>query len=370
VATDATPPEIRQLFGYRRTLAIGAAFGVITVRGGRSAGQVEVATFRRDASYSDGRHPDSVSYSTAEEDASRRDFTINGLFFDPLSDEVIDYVGGQEDLNSRLVRAIGDPVERFSEDKLRLVRAVRFAATFGFAIEEETRRAIGRMADQVTVVSAERIAAELRRLLTHHQRVRGVRLLIETGLAGAILPEIVARAESEQVQMERNLTVLGALDEPGFPLAMAVLLRERVGTAGALEVGRRWRLSNDEMNRICWLVDHHKALFDARRKPWSAIQKLVVADGAEDLVKLTEAAARAGEAVPGDSDWCRSLVAKPREQLDPPPLITGHELILHGLKPGPQFGPILEKVRDAQLDGEVETQAEAMSLVDRLLGKG
>jgi tRNA nucleotidyltransferase/poly(A) polymerase len=369
VATDATPPEIRELFGHRRTLAIGAAFGVITVLGGRSAGQVEVATFRRDASYSDGRHPDSVSYSTAEEDASRRDFTINGLFFDPLSDQVIDFVGGRDDLDARLIRAIGDPFERFTEDKLRLVRAVRFAVTFNFAIEAETGQAIGQMADQITVVSAERIAAELRRLLVHANRVRGVRLLIETGLAGAILPEIVAHAESDQAQMDRNLGLLGALREPGFPLAMAALLRERVDAAGALAVGQRWRLSNDESDRICWLVDHHDALFGARSKPWSAVQRLVIADGAADLVKLTEAAAQVGEADPGDSAWCCSLLAKTREELDPPPLITGRDLIRHGLNPGPRFAPILQKVRDAQLDGEVGTQAEAMLLVERLLGE-
>jgi tRNA nucleotidyltransferase/poly(A) polymerase len=148
VATNATPPQIRELFGRRRTLAIGAAFGVITVIGPKSAGMIEVATFREDAAYSDGRHPDHVTFSSAREDAARRDFTINGLFYDPLDDRVIDFVGGQEDLALRRIRAIGNPRERIAEDKLRLLRAVRFSATFDFALEEGTRAAIREMADQ------------------------------------------------------------------------------------------------------------------------------------------------------------------------------------------------------------------------------
>ena len=162
VATSATPQEVRLCFGYRRTLAIGAAFGVITVVGRREQGQIEVATFRCDAAYSDGRHPDHVSFSTAREDALRRDFTINGLFFDPIAQKIIDYVDGRQDLEAGIVRAIGDPYQRFAEDKLRMLRAVRFAATFGFAIEADTLAAVQREAGQIRVVSAERIAAELR----------------------------------------------------------------------------------------------------------------------------------------------------------------------------------------------------------------
>src|SRR3954447_24762852 len=162
VATSATPEQIRDLFGHRRTLPIGAAFGVITVLGPRTAGQIEGATFRTDAAYSDGRHPDSVTFSTAEHDAQRRDFTINGLFYDPVAEKVVDYVGGQEDLKARILRAIGNPRLRLSEDKLRMLRAVRFAAAFNFQIDPGTLLAIQEMAPQIGTVSGERIGAEIR----------------------------------------------------------------------------------------------------------------------------------------------------------------------------------------------------------------
>src|SRR5437762_5960893 len=167
VATDAVPDRVRDVFGRRRTLAIGASFGVITVLGPEGAGQIDVATFRRDADYSDGRHPDAVTFSDAEHDAQRRDFTINGLFYDPLAEQVIDYVAGQDDLQRRVIRAIGEPLRRIAEDKLRMLRAVRFAARFDFALDEATRAAIVQQAHELIIVSAERVAAELRMNLTH-----------------------------------------------------------------------------------------------------------------------------------------------------------------------------------------------------------
>ena len=190
VATNAMPDQVRTLFGRRRTLAIGAAFGVIAVIGPKAAGMVEVTTFRRDAAYSDGRHPDSVAFSTAEEDASRRDFTINGLFYDPIDQRVIDYVGGQQDLAAKHLRAIGNARERFAEDKLRMLRAVRFAATFALTLDDETRAAIVEMAAEIHVVSPERIAMEMRRLLADSSRAIGVWLMLETKLAEQLLPEI------------------------------------------------------------------------------------------------------------------------------------------------------------------------------------
>src|SRR3954462_13574945 len=170
VATSATPEQIRDLFGHRRTLPIGAAFGVITVLGPRTAGQIEVATFRTDAAYSDGRHPDSVSFTTAEHDAQRRDFTINGLFYDPIANQVVDYVGGQQDLQQRTIRAIGEPRSRIGEDKLRMLRAVRFAATFNFEIDPPTFVAIQQLAAEINTVSAERIGMEIRRMLLDSNR--------------------------------------------------------------------------------------------------------------------------------------------------------------------------------------------------------
>jgi len=188
VATDAEPEAVSALFP--RTVKVGAQFGVVVVMSGEC--QTEVATFRSDAGYSDGRHPDAVRFSSPEEDAQRRDFTINGLFFDPLKDEVIDYIGGREDLKGHIIRAIGEPRVRFEEDQLRLMRAVRFSARLGFEIEAATREAIVEMAERIHSVSAERIRDELQRMLCHKSRVRALELLDETGLLGQILPEVIA----------------------------------------------------------------------------------------------------------------------------------------------------------------------------------
>ena len=228
VATNATPPQIRELFGQRRTLAIGAAFGVITVLGPESAGMIEVATFRKDAAYSDGRHPDHVTFSSAQEDAARRDFTINGLFYDPLEEQVIDYVGGQEDLALRRIRAIGEPRERIAEDKLRMLRAVRFSATFDFALEEETQAAIREMADQIDVVSPERIAMEMRRMLVDPSRVAAIRLLLATNLAQVVLPEIVPQNEEQIQRIGAGLRRFSTIERPDFPLVPGGLVTYRV----------------------------------------------------------------------------------------------------------------------------------------------
>ncbi len=358
VATDATPERIRGLFGRRRTLAIGAAFGVISVRGPRAAGMVEVTTFRRDAGYSDGRHPDSVAFSTAEEDASRRDFTINGLFYDPIEQRVIDFVGGQKDLAGKIVRAIGAARDRFAEDKLRMLRAVRFAATLGFALDADARRAIAEMAAEIHVVSPERIAVEMQRMLTDPSRATGVRMLLETGLAAEVSPEIDrSRFRSEMLE---SLQRLGA--ECGFPLALAAVLGPYVDAAGAAAVCRRWRLSNQQRERVCWLVEHRTALEDAPAMRWSALQPLLVAEGIDDLLTLMEAASpTAGGAVA----YCRGLLAQPREALDPPPLLTGDDLLAHGLPSGPRYRSLLQRIRAAQLDGEIRTKEEALAMVEK-----
>jgi len=364
VACNATPDQIRRLFGYRRTLAVGAAFGVISVLGPKEAGTIEVATFRRDTTYSDGRHPDEVVFSTAREDALRRDFTINGLFYDPLDDRVIDFVEGQADLRRRVIRAIGDPHQRFEEDKLRMLRAVRFAATFAFQLDPATAEAIRRMARRITVVSPERIAMEMRRLLVLERRVTSVRLLIETGLAEPVLPEIVARDRDAEKQLAENLGVLGRLRSPGFALALGALICGLVGPEGAKQIGVRWRLSNKEVERMAWLLAHRHALDQAGQLPWSRVQPILVAEGIEDLIALNQASAAPGPEV---AAWCAEKRRLPPEVLDPAPLLKGHHLIDHGLEPGPEFSRLLARVREAQLDGEVHTSEEALALVDRLL---
>ncbi len=369
VATEARPGQVRKLFGHRRTLAIGASFGVITVLGPKGAGQIEVATFREDAEYSDGRHPDGVRYSTAEEDASRRDFTINGLFYDPIEQRVIDYVGGREDLRLGRIRAIGNPVERFTEDKLRMLRALRFTVTFDFQLEPQTFEAIRQMADQIQVVSPERISAEMRQVLTDSRRAAGVRLLIDSGLGAAILPEVSEAAPPDAEQRERTLRVLGQLDSPGFPLAFAVVLWPSISAERAKEIGLRWRLTNKEIDRIAWLLEHHDALDGAQHRPWSSVQRTLVAEGAGDLLNWMQAERTVDGTDAADVGWCREQLARSREEIDPVPLLTGADLIKHGVPRGPIYRELLDRVRDAQLDAQIHTTADALQLADRIIAE-
>lgn len=358
VATAARPEQIREVFGKRRTLPIGAAFGVITVLGPKGAGQIDVATFREDLGYSDGRRPDEVRYSSPQADALRRDITINGMFYDPQAQQVIDFVGGQEDLNRRVVRAIGDARARFTEDKLRMLRAVRFATTFDFVLEEQTVAAIREMAAGVTMVSAERIAAEMRLMLEGPARARAVELLQEVRLLEHILPEVAA-TES----LQPRLQLLQALDRPSFPQSLAVLLGWPIDQSLIAPVAQRWRLSNKESSRAAWLLAHGKALDDAAGQPWSRLQPVLAHDVAVELVPLYQAAARLGRAAQTDIDFCRQKLALPAEQLNPPPLVTGDDLLAMGVPKGKLYSVLLSTARAAQLDGVVKTANEAREFI-------
>ena len=375
VATNATPEQIRDLFGRRRTLPIGAAFGVVSVLGPRAAGQIDVATFRSDDAYSDGRHPDSVTFTDAQHDALRRDFTINGLFFDPIANQVIDYVGGQDDIKRRIIRAIGDPRSRLREDKLRMLRAVRFAAAFEFTIEPDTLRAIQEMAGHINTVSAERIGMEIRRMLTHPNRAVALRLLRESNLLRHVLPEVAALPSEA---FDDTAHTLAVLRDPTLSLALAALLsREQGAGSGEPEIvlptphsplpttiGRRLRYTNKEIERTAWLLANVQNIADAPQLPWPRLQRLLTHDGAPELVALCEA-------INGPADpalaFCRERLTWPPERLNPPPLVDGSDLIAHGLKPGKQFSALLEQIRDAQLNGEVHTRDEALAFIDRLL---
>jgi poly(A) polymerase len=370
VATTARPDEVREIFGARRTIAIGAAFGVISVIGPKPAGQIEVATFREDLGYTDNRRPDAVQFTTPEADARRRDFTINGLFYDPLEDRVIDFVGGQEDLAAGIVRAIGDPAARFAEDKLRLLRAARFAATFGFQLESNTRQAIERAAADVVLVSAERIAAEMRLMLVHPSRVRGAILLGELTLLDAVLPEIAAAAARSPDDWNETLGVLGNLQDPSFPLALAALLHRFVSHDEAYAICRRWKLSNADCRETRWLVARQSALVDSAHAAWPRLQRILVSPGIDDLLALHEAIAKASGRGSEDIEHCRTLLALPRAEIDPPPLVTGDDLIAHGITRGKHYQALLEAVRDAQLNKTIATKHEALVLVDALLSAG
>ncbi len=380
VATNATPEQIRNCFGRRRTLAIGAAFGVVTVLGGRGLTPVEVATFRRDASYSDGRHPDHVTFSTAEEDAQRRDFTINGLFYDPLEQSLVDYVGGQEDLERGIVRAIRDPLERFDEDKLRLMRAVRFTATLQFQMDPATFEAVKQKAAEITIVSAERIAAEMRRMLQHPQRTRAIRLLRESGLLSVLLPEMRILWQEAGTRFpthptahdpwDTTLVVLSALEDSTFRVAMAALLWSVYQVHDApghlvSDIGHRWRLSNDETNGVAWLLAWESTLRRASARPWPLLQRVLIDDRIEELLALASAVASTVDGDDHEVRECRNKLLLPPEQLNPAALISGDDLRQVGMQPGPQFRRILEVVRDAQLNGEIQTRQQALELAAR-----
>jgi poly(A) polymerase len=366
VATSATPDEVRNLFGRRRTLPIGAAFGVVTVLGPRDAGQIDVATFRTDAAYSDGRHPDSVSFSDAQHDALRRDFTINGLFFDPIAENVVDYVNGRADLEARIIRAIGDPRLRLREDKLRMLRAVRFAATFGFTIDDETMQAIQHMSPEIAMVSAERIGMEIRRMLLDDNRERAIRLLDAAGLLDRILPEVADEARNRESWWSCSLERLNRLRQPTLPLAFATLLLFVSGADVEL-IGRRLRFTNKEIERTKWLLENLPSVAQAIAQPWPRLQRILIHEGIHELIALHETSS---EAELPAIQFCRERLAWPPEKLNPPPLLDGGDLIRHGLVPGPQFSDLLDQVRDAQLEGQISTRDEALALVDRLRTAG
>jgi poly(A) polymerase len=400
IATDARPEQVQAIF--RRTLAIGASFGVVEVLGPRVEGQhlrVQVATFRTDGGYSDGRRPDQVVFASAREDALRRDFTINGMFFDPVAGQLHDFVGGQADLHARILRAIGEPAVRFQEDKLRLLRAIRIATRFELAIEPATLAAIKQMAAQLPVVSAERIAEELRQLLVHPRRTRGLNLLLDLELAAAILPELL-----EMKGLPQGLPsaptgdlwqhVMNVLDfigpAPSFPLAMGTLLHdigkprtlgrtperltfyhhEHVGARMADDICLRLKLSNAERTRIVWLVDKHQYLADAPRMRPSKLKAILNEPGVHELLVLHRADALASGKNVEHVEFCEKLLREwTPHDLDPPALITGNHLKKLGAIPGPLYKQILDAVREAQLDGTIKTAEEALELGRKLIGE-
>jgi len=378
VATSAKPDQVRHCFGRRRTLAIGASFGVITVRGRREQGQVEVATFRSDAQYSDGRHPDHVTFSNAREDAQRRDFTINGLFYDPLEKRVIDYVAGQQDLEAKVIRAIGEPAQRIAEDKLRMLRAVRFAATLDFHIDPATAEAVHRDASSLSVVSAERIAAELRKMLVHPNRARAVEMLHDLRLLAVILPESTLlfeppgrkRSDECHATWETTLGLLKRLARPTFRVALAALLwgiHVRIGDPDSVtEICRRWRLSNAEQKGTAWMLAKQRFIRDASMTPWPFLQRTLIHEDVNELLELASAIAAQVDGDQRNIDYCHRKLQLPREQLDPPPLITGDDLQRAGWPAGPLFGRVLRRVRDAQLAEQIGTRDEAMQLAAKI----
>lgn len=400
IATNARPEQVRKIF--RHTVDVGIAFGVIQVMGPRPH-QIEVATFRTDVSYSDGRRPDSVAFCSAEEDAKRRDFTINGMFFDPIEERLIDYVGGQADLKSKRLRAIGAPIDRFVEDKLRMLRAVRMTTRFGLAIDPATADAIRMMAGEIIVVSHERICEELHKLLVHPRRAHGIRLMDELHLIQPILPELEEMkgllqgppAAPTGDLWEHVLKVLELLEgsswpDPvavSFPLAFASLLHdigkrrtmgrtpdrytfhghEHVGKRMASEICRRLRMSNEERVRVEWLVEKHQYLCDAPIMRASRLKPILVHPGIGELLALHRADSIATGKSIAHVEFCEHILrTTPSHILNPQPLITGDDLAAHGYEQGPLFKKLLDAVREAQLEGTIQIKEAALDLVRRV----
>jgi poly(A) polymerase len=393
VATDATPDRVQDLFP--ESLAVGAKFGVVIVTDG--ATHVEVATFRSDVGYSDGRHPDRVEYArTPEEDVKRRDFTINGLMLDPFTNEVLDYVGGRGDLQAGIIRAIGNPAERFREDKLRMIRAVRFAARFHYAIESATFTAITKLAPDIGQVSAERIRDELTKILTEGAARRGFELLDESKLLPEILPEIARMKGVEQPPQfhpegdvwVHTLLMLEQLPA-GCPLTLAwgVLLHDvgkpptftppsgpndrirfdrhvEVGTRMAEDICRRLRFSNDDTEQIAALVANHLRFKDVAQMKLSTLKKFVRLNRFHEHLELHRLDCSSSHRNLTAYDFVRKFIAEtPPEQVHPPRLLTGEDLIELGYRPGPRFKEILAAIEDAQLNGFISTREDALRLI-------
>jgi poly(A) polymerase len=406
VATSATPQEVMRIFP--QTYAVGAQFGVVlvpirrdTTDGEKDNYAIEVATFRSDGLYSDGRHPDQVQFSKdARSDVQRRDFTINGLLLDPVSKEVFDYVGGREDLEREIIRTIGDPRERFAEDKLRMLRAVRFAARFGYTIEATTLAEIQARAAQIHQVSRERIRDEILKMLTEGRARRALELLDETGLLEQVLPEIKRMQGVQQppqfhpegdVWVHTLLLLEGLQPNCSKTLALGVLLHDvgkpptfrvapdrirfdqhaEVGTKMAEEICRRFRLSNDETEQVCGLVANHMRFGDVQRMKPSTLKRFLRLPEFQEHLELHRLDCLSSHRDLALYDYARKqLSIMPADQIRPKPLITGDDLIEAGYKPGPQFKELLTAVEDAQLDGSISTKEEALALVKEIAESG
>jgi poly(A) polymerase len=387
VATSATPQQVIALFPG--ALTVGAHFGVVIVRQGSE--QTEVATFRTDGAYKDGRHPESVTFSTAEEDAQRRDFTVNGLFRDPIGDGIIDYVGGQADLGKKLLRAIGDPSRRFDEDKLRLLRAVRFATTLGFEIEAETWRAVCAHAPAIQSVSVERIRDELIKIFIDPNRVRGFDLLMDSGLMAQVLPEILVLKGVEQppqwhpegdVFVHTRLMLSLLPEQVSLPLVLSVLLHDiakpatytvdetgrirfnghdKLGAEMTGDILRRLKFPNDVIEPAQVAVEHHMAFKDVQKMKKSTLKRMMARPTWPDELALHRVDCLGSNGLLDNYEFMQAKAEEfSSEPLIPKPLINGRDLMAIGWQPGPQLGQILTKVQDAQLEGVITTREEAL----------
>ncbi len=390
IATDARPENVQALFP--RTYAVGAHFGVIIVL--EDGFQFEVATFRSDEAYIDGRHPSAVQFSSPEEDARRRDFTINGMFLDPASNKVIDLVGGQADIGAKLVRAIGEPGQRLAEDRLRMLRAVRFATALDYQIDERTWDALVASASSINQISGERIRDEVVRIFLSSNRVRGWDLLDASGLMSAILPELQAMKgvlQPEQFHPEGDVFVhtrlmLSLLRETvSIPLVFAVLFHDvakpvtarvdetgrirfnehdRIGAEMTEAIMRRLRFSGAEIEATVEMVRHHMVFKDAPKMRIAKLKRFMARPTFDEELELHRVDCQSSHRMLDNYEFLlRKREEFANEPIIPPPLVRGDDLIAFGLKPGPKFGEILEAVETRQLEGKLRTRDEALNWV-------
>jgi len=393
IATSARPEEVQRIFP-RVTDLTGKSFGVVRVLVGEQS--YEVATFRQDGPYRDGRHPESVRFATAEQDAQRRDFTINGLFFDPVADRLIDYVGGEADLLAGIVRAIGNPADRFAEDHLRLLRAVRFATRLGFRIEPKTWEAIRAEAPLIRTVSAERIRDELNRIFTASKPEVGLDLLDQSGLLAVVLPDIAAMHGVEQPPQfhpegdvyEHVRLMLSKIEEPNLDLALGILFHdvgkkptakvdengrirfnehESVGAVVAEKIMTGLRYDNKSIQTVRELVQHHMQFKDVPHMRPSTLKRMMARPTFPLELELHRIDCASSHGDLKHYDFLKhQLETMSPEQIDPPSLISGEDLKAMGLPPGKTIGRIKEAVRVAQLEGTVQTRFEALDMARKL----
>jgi poly(A) polymerase len=390
VATNARPEQVEAIFS--RTVPVGAQFGVILVL--EQSEEIQVATFRGDGAYQDGRHPESIHFTDAEGDARRRDFTVNGLFYDPIAEKILDFVDGQEDLKAKLLRAIGTPSDRFAEDKLRLLRAVRFATTLGFTIDPSTWSAVRQWAPEIHAVSAERIREELSKILVSPNRLRGFDLLNESGLLREILPEVESLKGCDQppefhpegdVFVHTRLMLSLLAPDASLTLVLSVLLHdigkpptrlvdetgrirfnghEGVSAQMGLRLLQRLRFPNEVIDSVLPAVRLHMSFKDVPQMKVSTLKRMMARPSFDEELELHRVDCLGSH---GMLDNHALLLAKreefANEPLIPPPLITGHDLIALGWKPGKHFAEILEAVQTRQLEGTLTSREEALKWI-------
>ena len=352
IATSAPPAEIMKIFPH--TEPIGAQFGVVLVI--HRGHPFEVATFRSDEAYVDGRRPTAVAFTDAKTDVLRRDFTINGLLYDPTEQRIIDYVSGQADIRDRIVRAIGDPQQRFAEDKLRLLRAIRFGARLGYSIERETWAAVCRMAPEIKRVSAERIREELARILTEGQASTGFRLLHESGILPEILPAL-----SWDNHLERCLEAIPAKAAEDF--AFGILLHD-VSPENARRIVEDLKMSGSEGQHIVSLVQSQPQFRTLRTSPVHAIKRFLRRPRIGDYLELFRICGTAGDGDLAAYNFAAEKLRQwPTQELAPELLVSGDDLIAMGLAPGPLFKEILTRVEDEQLEARLTTRPQALDFI-------